>query len=287
MNIGDEMKQLDLTKDSKLRIPTDKEFKEVLINMLSYFNKYCKKNNIKFFLMYGSLLGAARHKGIIPWDDDIDLVIPRPDYTKLIKKFNNESERYKIVSTETYPEYTAPLAKIIDTKTILRQHYGYKEKVELGIYIDLFVYDGLPDDEIERKNHVKKALDLANKWGHANHEFYYKGDSFFKNLARWIWYAPTNILGYKHMLKVISKNALKYDYENSNYIGNLLYVVTPREVYPKSYFETDYLEFEKMKCPVPKEYEKILTQHYGDWKKLPPEEKRVTHHDYDCYIIED
>lgn len=267
-----------------MKEPTEEQFKKRLINMLNYFNNYCEHKKINYYLMYGSLLGAARHMGMIPWDDDIDLMIPRSDFEKLIKNFNKNNNKYKIISTYTNKNFTAPLAKLVDTETILLQNYGFNEKVELGIYIDLFVFDGMSSDGKKRNKQIKKAIDLTNKWIRANHGFYYQNSSFFKNILRAIKHIPNKIMGYKYYLNQIEKNQTRFNYNESEFVGNLGYLTTNKESFPKSYFEKSYLKFENILCPVPKEYKKILKQLYGDWKKLPPKEKRVSHHSYKCYI---
>ena len=261
-----------------------KQFKKLLLDNLKNFDSFCKANNIAYFLMFGTLLGAVRHKGFIPWDDDIDLMIPRADYEKLIKIFNQKNSRYQLVSYETNNEFTAPLAKVIDTKTLLIQNYGYKEKVELGVYLDLFVLDGLPSDIKQQKKHIKTAYKYIRKWVHANHQFHYKNNSIFKDILRFIYYLPSNIIGYKYYLNKIIDNCKKYNYDESKYVACISYFYRNPYIFLKEYFDVEFIDFENIKCPIPREYNKILEIVYGNWRELPPIEKRVSHHDYNCYM---
>ena len=264
------------------------EYQTYLIDMLRFLTEFCKNNGIVFYMFYGSLIGTMRHQGFIPWDDDIDVVFPRPEYEKLISALGHTDGRYQIVSMHTNNLFTAPLAKLIDTKTKLIQNYGYRETVELGAYIDLFVYDGFPDDEKRRSEHMDRCIKLTKQWSHANHSFHYSGSSFIKDVARRAWYLPSVIKGTKCCLKEIDKNAKKYSFDDCHYVGSAAYVTYgSREIFEKTDLSfTEYGVFEGIQVPIPNGYDHILTHIYGDWRKLPPKEKQVTHHDFDCFLID-
>ena len=135
---------------------TDKELKKIQTEILKYVHDYCLKNNIKYWLDSGTLLGAIRHKGYIPWDDDIDIGMARDDYNKFLENFNNTQSKYKCYSIENNNKFCYPYAKILDTSTIL---YEPDEKgIKLCVYIDLFPYDNAPNDEKIIKKMSKKAL---------------------------------------------------------------------------------------------------------------------------------
>ena len=271
-----------------MRYLSDVEFHEYLVNMLKFFTDFCNKNKVTFYMFYGSLIGTVRHQGFIPWDDDIDVMLPRADYEKLIRLFANVDGRYRIVSMHTDNSFTAPLAKLIDTKTTLKQKYGFKEKVELGVYIDLFVYDGFPDDIAERKAHMNKCISLIRKWSRANHSFHYENSTFVKDLARRLVYFPSIIKGTHYYLDKIDKNAKQYSYEESNFVGNATFVAYGfREIFEKKDLSTPILgSFEGITVPIPQNYDRVLTQLYNDWRKLPPKEEQVSHHEFECYVNE-
>ncbi len=263
------------------------EYRTRLRNMLAFFTDYCNSVNISFFVFYGSLIGTMRHQGFIPWDDDIDITLPRPDYDRLIAGFNMAQKRYRIVSMHTNNCFTAPLAKIIDTETYLVQHYGFKERVKLGVYIDVFILDGFSNNEIDSNLHMKRCIELKNYWSHANHGFNYIGSSFIKNVLRRIYYFPVICKGTNYYLKQIDKNARSIDYSNSSFVGNAAFPVYGyREIFNKSDFSIPtFGEFEGIKVPIPNGYDKILTQLYGEWRIMPPLEERQSHHDFVCYLI--
>ena len=117
---------------------TCKEIQSHCVEMLRYFDAYATSQNITYYLSGGTLLGAVRHQGFIPWDDDVDLMLPRKDYERLIHDFDG-GERYEIISCETNDEYGTPFARIWDKRTALK--WTSSREVPIGVFIDLFPID--------------------------------------------------------------------------------------------------------------------------------------------------
>ena len=117
------------------------ELKEIQLNLLNNIDHFCKSNGIQYFLAYGTLIGAIRHDGFIPWDDDIDIAMPRPDYDRFIKKFNAYSKDYQVEDYSITDNYPTPFAKVIDTRTEMRMTL-YNQRSS-GVYIDVFPIDGI------------------------------------------------------------------------------------------------------------------------------------------------
>ncbi len=137
------------------------EQKKIILNILVDFDRVCRNNNIRYTLAYGSLLGAVRHKGFIPWDDDIDIIVAREDYNRLMLILNNElTSNHEFITVKNNKGFSAPLAKIIDNTTVLIQLGKTTDSISLGAYIDVFVYDWVPADFQERKKVFKKAIFL-------------------------------------------------------------------------------------------------------------------------------
>lgn len=260
----------------------DTEFKALLLKEMEFFHSFCEANGIQYFLFYGSMLGAVRHQGFIPWDDDIDLVMSRKDYYKLVELFNDASDRYKLVSMHNTPDFTAPLAKIIDTKTELIQNYGFRENVDLGIYLDIFILDGLPQNQGERQKYMKKAKQLTRKWMYSNQVLSLKDGIIIANLLRYFLRLPYRMMGYKYYLKKIDMFASKYDFDHSEYVTNLSLTTVDYE-YRREDFEPLKVAFEDKYFYIPKGYERLLTQRYGDWRKPPEISSQKSHHKYQCY----
>lgn len=164
-----------------------KEIKEIQLALLDYIDETCKKHDIPYFLSYGTMLGAIRHKGMIPWDDDIDISLYREDYERLLKIIEEENHpRYKVLSYDTSSWYFHNFASILDTSTVIEDHVKYKRH-DTSLFIDVFPIDRFTDLSIVDKSYKYVALrQLAYiKKSRAVH-----GDSKLKDFLRLCsWYA--------------------------------------------------------------------------------------------------
>ena len=267
------------------QVINDQEFKQLLLEEMTYFDEFCTKHEITYFLFYGSMLGAARHGGFIPWDDDIDVAVPYIDYIKLVNLFNQESARYKLVSFQTNSKYTLPLPKIIDTKTKLIQDYHRYEKVDLGIYIDIFVFNGVPDKKDAGEKYLNKAKRMTKGWIHATSEFEVTSGNLVFNILKYIYHTPNRIIGYKYYLEKMNSLAKKYDFYSSIYVSNLSFVNIDC-LYLLEDFVPIRMKFENREFVMPKGYDRLLTQRYGDWRKLPEINMQKSEHRYKCYYAD-
>ena len=138
---------------------------ELEFGILQFIKKVCDENQIRYYLAYGTLIGAVRHKGFIPWDDDIDIMMPRKDYKKLLAILNEQQHPYyKLISADTDKRFQVPLPKIVDTRTLLVQDYDIIEPVPLGVYVDIFLMDGAGDDYHIAVQHYDEAFKLYRYW---------------------------------------------------------------------------------------------------------------------------
>lgn len=131
-----------------MRLISFEEHKKIQLSILRDIDVFCQKNQIKYFLAFGTLLGAIRHKGFIPWDDDIDIAMPRPDYNKFILSFNGMVDNLKVLAPEIDLDYYAPYANVYDTRTVLEEKGTSHLKFEIGVKIDVFPIDGVPTNKI-------------------------------------------------------------------------------------------------------------------------------------------
>ena len=132
------------------------EIQKIEVDLLKVFAEFCKENNIRYYLSHGALLGAIRYKKFIPWDDDIDLLIPREDYDRMVSIFK-DSDRYHLFAFEKDSKYRYPFAKLCDMTT-RKVETGYDNGVELGIDIDLFPMDTWDNDLQKAKKEAKQLL---------------------------------------------------------------------------------------------------------------------------------
>jgi len=138
------------------------ELREIQLSILDSVAEFCEKNNIKYFLAYGTLIGAVRHKGYIPWDDDIDIIMPRTDYEKFINDFNNFSNDYKVYTVNNTEWFPFPYAKVSYENSIIKELSDNMKNHNIGINIDLFPIDGVPKDEKLIKKHLRRLQWLQN-----------------------------------------------------------------------------------------------------------------------------
>lgn len=134
------------------------ELKRIQTDILNFVDGFCKKNGLRYWLAYGTLLGAVRHKGYIPWDDDIDILMFREDYEKFVTTFKDE--RYKVFATEVNAKYPYPFAKVGDTATYFEEEI--KDAIDTGVNIDVFPLDYIPEDRV--KSATKRRDFLQKVW---------------------------------------------------------------------------------------------------------------------------
>lgn len=257
------------------------EQKKILLDILIDFDRVCRANDIEYSIAYGTLLGAVRHGGFIPWDDDIDVIVTREEYNKIKKIMNSElKDNYYFVSAETDKRFAAPLAKIIDTNTILKELGHYSDKLDLGVYIDIFLCDFIPNDIKERQKVYKRSVFLQKVWSFSGNNFENSNKivHFVRSLAN-----RTSIARHAALrsYKLAEKTTDDRDMMAPLVFGNLV-----RDKNAMAYKDltdlTEY-EFEGHSFRGIKDYDKYLKIWYGDYMELPPEEKRVSDHPTEVY----
>ncbi len=253
---------------------------EILLNVTSF----CEKNNLGYYLCYGTLLGAVRHNGFIPWDDDIDISMPRSDYEKFLSIYSDEN--YELFHWKRSNKCLCTFAKVFDNRTVLIENGDYGELY--GVNIDIFPDDGVPDTKRKIKKHVSKMKFL---WGlvvcGTIKDISLRKPT--KKLAIWLGRAFFKVIPIKHYItgRVI-ENAKKYQYDTSEYAGHLVWGYGEREIVRRSWIsEYTKVEFEGYSLNAPKHYDEYLTQIYGDYMTPPPMEKRQYNHGLKAYWKDD
>lgn len=257
------------------------ELQNKLLNMLKWFHIFCEKNNLRYYALGGTMLGAARHKGFIPWDDDIDVGMPREDYEKFIFLCKNQKNQKYILEdiNSGNQDYIYGYAKIYDVSTTFIEKA--RINIKRGIYIDVFPLDGIGNfsDDI---NSIFNPIYYRYQFVVARTCALNKERKLYKNifiiLARMI---PELFISNKKIIQDIDKLCKKNNYDDCEIIGNLLGNWGIKEIMPRKYMGKPTLyNFEDTYIYGAEEYDLYLKNLYGDWHKLPPKEKRVTHHDY-------
>ena len=258
------------------------ELKKIQIDILDYFDAFCKKNGINYWLDYGTLLGAIRHHGYIPWDDDIDIGMLRADYLKAETLFNQQSNGKYMFSTPVNDKsYCYPFGKIIQTNTVLFE-YG-TEGVKTGVYVDVFPYDNSPKDIkiVKRMFRARDYLGRIRRLQLPMREgLSLKKKTLYKLGAMLFKLIPKNSIN-----RLIDRKARKYEGTDTGMVSSFTDTYETRHLsVPRTLFENFVeVEFEGKKYPAPSDYDFWLSSFYGDYMTLPPEEQRVPHHVFEAY----
>ena len=268
------------------------ELHAIELGALKAFVKLCNTHGLRYYAIGGTLLGAVRHKGFIPWDDDVDVAMPRADYDRLIELvMSGEAqellgEDYRIESWQTDKEFKSYFAKICSTKVMIEEQLLEDTTVRKGYLIDILPLDGTPDDELARKLYYAKAMGLRFLCGTANvHTGIRTSRSKWEQavlrivralrLYRWLDVRKV----YERMDRLFQKQ----DAERADYAGTLTGAYKLKEIVPREYFGDTYdeytlWEFEGMLLRGPKLCDEYLTHMFGDYHKLPAEEERKVHY---------
>lgn len=257
------------------------EIKKTLLGILIYVDKVCKENSIKYSLADGTLLGAVRHKGFIPWDDDVDVMLERNEYNKLLEALYKDSDNnYKVFSLND-EGYFYPYAKVSDRKTLIIEK-NWPNDLELGVNIDIFPIDYVPEGQEEEyydktQSYVNGLFDCLTNIAYAHDKSYMR---LIKRLLRFRKVRKNRKKGECYWKSKINQiTCLKET-------GTLMRLVEGKYLsLQKNIFEKFIeLEFENYKFSAVKEYDMVLKSMYGDYMKLPPECERVTNHDFVAYL---
>ncbi|MBE6499191.1 MAG: LicD family protein [Methanobrevibacter thaueri] len=259
---------------------TLKHLQNTELMILKDFIEICEDNNLDYYIYGGSLIGAIRHKGFIPWDDDLDVIMFREDYDKFKKIFNESyNDKYYLLCKETEEDYFYLFSKLVLKGTIFEEEWVNQVNFNLGINIDIFVLDDLSDNKIKRYIQLKKAF------------FYSKIIIMSKIKVPNLSFIPrtiTNIIQLFLKLfnikpadiqKRYSKFIMKYHNPDAKDVFDVSVTV---EEYPQIFNKKGFkpiqkAQFEDIMVNIPNNYDEILTSIYGDYMKLPPKEDRYNH----------
>lgn len=254
------------------------KIQEKAYKILIFFDKFCKDNNLSYFLVYGSLLGAVRHSDFIPWDDDIDVAMPRPDYERLINTLSHLlPKHYELQHFTKTKDYSLNFIKITDKNTTVVEQGGQNTYRIGGVYIDIFPIDGVGNSLKKARKHKKRLSNLKVLIALAANNFYEKKRPLWKKVI--IFFAKR--LNVKKLQYKFERISQKFSYNDSRYIAIHTGMYGDREIMPKYIFEkTKEIRFRDHYFNSPIDCEIYLKLLYGNYMELPPEEKRISHHNF-------
>lgn len=265
-----------------------KEIQSVNLQILKIVADICEQERFTYILAYGTLLGAIRHKGFIPWDDDIDIMMPRPDYEKLMAYFHNHQKELSpliAMNRENTPNYPHMITRICNTEYILRvkneRQYG------LGIFLDIYVIDGCGNSFTEGLNLIKKTKKYPSLIFLAGRKYLHRGNTtkWTRLLAKPFVFVYAKLMGQKYFIQKLMSYIDKSNYNDCKYVACLIWECSsPADIIEKSVIEDRVLlDFENYKFYGPKNYDDYLTKYYGDYMTPPPVKNRTYHHLYKAY----
>ena len=260
------------------------ESKESLKSILRFVAQFCEQNKIQYYLAWGTLIGAVRHQGFIPWDDDIDIWMPRPDYNRFIQLFKNQPYRFRSMQTE--PDFPLCFGKVCDERYSAMDEFGK----DFGLYVDVFPLDGLPDDDNASQKHIREIRRNEQLWSSqvlTRKLPISRKMPFKKNLKVIVSRLIHPFFPIQRIQKRFSHLYEKYNWENAERVIDF----STDRIFQKSMFSPAINGiFEGGEYCIPRDYDSVLRMIYGDYMVLPPEEKRISHHMktyYNLYERED
>lgn len=256
-----------------------KEVHNILYDTLCYLDDFCKKNKIKYFLSNGTLLGAVKYGDFIPWDDDVDILMPRDDYDRLMKLADINNGKYRLLCVEQNPLWRIPYAKLSCEDTVISEG-EYNFGVSFGLSVDIFPIDNWSSCSLIAKfqsfeSELLKRLLVCSLGG----GFTTKKTGLKRHILKAIWKSG-KLIGYEKLQKALLKKANKANCK-SNYVGCRVWTShLAGEIFPSHFFdETIYLDFRNRKFPTIRYYEDYLSSLYGDWKEDLPLDKQHSNHE--------
>lgn len=267
---------------------TMQENQQAATGVMKKLDEICKQLNLQYTLTYGTMLGAVRHQGYIPWDDDLDIMLPRPDYDKLIAWCQANEEAllpFKLFTPETVKDYPYMLPRLCDTRYEVHTHN--EKDCGMGAFVDIYPLDGIGNTYEEALATLRKRARWSSLYFLSTRLRCEKGltKSKLKRLVKLPAFWAAKVIGKRWFGKQLYKIAATCDWENSKFVGCVIWdTETETGVFEKAWFAAgEPMPFGQEQFQVASGYDAILSKLYGDYMQLPPEEDRIAHHFYNIY----
>lgn len=249
------------------------------LEILKYFQKICRENNLRYWGGGGTCIGALRHQGFIPWDDDIDIFMPRPDYEKLYEIWNDvaDTERYALCRTDRYQNNHQTDMQLVDLKTTFINRHSVNEDIKHGVSVDIMPMEGCPDSWIGQMIQIYHSViySIYNVQRLPDHQ-----GKFLRFMTKLMLDAVPNPNKRYALWKKHEKHMAKYDFDSAKTVKET--ITSFRGLFrgfPRAYFETKEVPFEDTMIHIPVGAHEYMTQIFGDYMRWPSEDQRCAKHD--------
>ncbi len=265
------------------------ELRSLQLKVLEQVDKICKEQGLRYSVVGGTMLGAVRHHGYIPWDDDIDIFMPRPDYQKFIEYSIENEIPFGLLCHQSSDRFYDLYAKAYAKGTLIKEEFANRWDNACGVYIDIFPADALGQTFKEAQktlnsSRFNRELLVAANWKKFTRS---KTRSWYAEPVRFAFYLLSRFVNPKKLIKKIEKTYINKDFDSNAVVGVVCGSYRDKELMPNKYY-TEFItvSFEGRELSGLKHYNEYLSKIYGDYMQLPPENKRVTHHSFTPYYID-
>lgn len=257
------------------------ELKRIQLDILVDIHDFCVKHDIKYSLAYGTLIGAVRHNGYIPWDDDIDIMMTRENYDKFISLFPNKYTYLDLFCPELDYRFYAPYANVVDNRTILIEDKGAHRGIQMGVKIDIFPFDATKESVV----FDFQRLFLHALWSSFRTRNFdsRKTLNFIYRLKNRLIDSIADCIGYENIQRLLIKFAKSHSMYDTGLVEGVAFSGLTYKTPISVFKEYRLMSFENYEFYIVSDYDTILSKIYGDYMKLPPEEKRVSHHNFKAW----
>ena len=262
------------------------ELKKLELAVLCYIREKCRENGLRYYMMYGTLIGAVRHKGFIPWDDDVDIAMFREDFMRLMHAVAADKESpYEVVSMYNVPDFAFPLAKVVDTRTSLVQHGVIGTHEKLGAYVDVFIIDAVPDDEEEYRALQNRVRAWNRRWYMSKRKIVLRKGQLLKDVCAALASLPYKLRTAMQNVRQLDRICAAYAGAETKRASVLLFAqkIDESTLTKEEWENTAYVEFEGETFSTVACWDKLLRRTYGDYMQLPSTEERVSIHSFDVF----
>ena len=265
-----------------------KEIQAIAMNILGQIAKLCEELNLRYYLIYGTLLGAVRHQGYIPWDDDLDIMMPREDHDILIAYLRENIAKYhnlEVFNHENNPKYPYMITRISDQR--YRLIMNNEKEYGMGVFVDIYPFDGLGQTKKEALRYARKGDLLSSLCYQATRRrFAFEATrTTLRKIVKLPIFIVAHLCGKNFFQARLQKLARVKSYDKNEYVGCIIWHESgAKTIFPRKWFEGhQILLFGSESFRVPIEYEAFLEHVYGDYMKLPPLKDRVGRHGYKIF----